>query len=75
MPAVKLLHQVSDCKTKPEYIMGHSLQVVSVLVSAAATFFAGLWCNPPGWGKIERCLDSFRLKSFSLVAISTRRLW
>jgi malonyl CoA-acyl carrier protein transacylase len=40
MPAVKLLHQVSDCNTKPEYIMGHSLQVVSVLVSAAATFFA-----------------------------------
>jgi hypothetical protein len=31
MPAVKLLHQVSDCHTKPEYIMGHSLQVVSVL--------------------------------------------
>jgi len=40
MPAVKLLHQVSDCHTKPDYIMGHSLQVVSVLVSAAATFFA-----------------------------------
>ena len=40
MPAVKLLHQVSDSNTKPEYIMGHSLQVVSVLVSAAATFFA-----------------------------------
>jgi hypothetical protein len=31
MPAVKLLHQVSDGNTKPEYIMGHSLQVVSVL--------------------------------------------
>src|SRR6266478_340298 len=40
MPAVKLLHQVSDCNTKPEYIMGHSFQVVSVLVSAAATFVA-----------------------------------
>ena len=40
MPAVKLLHQVSDGNTKPEFIMGHSLQVVSVLVSAAATFFA-----------------------------------
>ena len=40
MPAVKLLHQVSDGNTKPEYIMGHSLQVVSVLVSAAATFVA-----------------------------------
>ena len=40
MPAVKLLHQVSDCNTKPEYIMGHSFQVVSILVSAAATLFA-----------------------------------
>jgi len=40
MPAVKLLHQVSDCNTKPDYIMGHSIQAVSVLVSAAATFFA-----------------------------------
>ena len=36
----ELLHQVSDCNTKPEYIMGHSFQVVSILVSAAATFFA-----------------------------------
>ena len=40
MPAEKLLHQVSDCNTKPEYIMGHSIQAVSVLVSAATTFFA-----------------------------------
>ena len=27
MPGVKLLHQESDSNTKPEYIMGHSLQV------------------------------------------------
>ena len=40
MPAVKLLHQVSESNTKPEYIMGHSIQAVSVLVSAASTFFA-----------------------------------
>ena len=40
MPAVKLLHQVSDSNTKPEYIMGHSIQVVSLLVSAASSFFA-----------------------------------
>ena len=40
MPGVKLLHQVSESNTKPEYIMGHSIQVVSVLVSAASTFFA-----------------------------------
>ena len=40
MPAVKLLHQQSDANTKPEYIMGHSLQAVSVLVRAANSFFA-----------------------------------
>src|ERR1700735_5559314 len=40
MPAVKLLYQQSDANTKPEYIMGHSLQAVSVLVQAAASVFA-----------------------------------
>jgi hypothetical protein len=40
MPAVKRLHQVSEGNTKPEYIMGHSIQAVSLLVSAAASFFA-----------------------------------
>ena len=40
MPAVKLLHQQSDANTKPEYIMGHSLQAVSVLVAAAQSVFA-----------------------------------
>jgi len=40
MPAVKLLHQQSDTNTKPEYIMGHSLQAVSLLVHAASSFFA-----------------------------------
>src|SRR6201981_1275423 len=40
MPAVKLLHQQSNCSTKPEYIMGHSLQAVALLVNAASSFFA-----------------------------------
>jgi len=40
MPAVKRLHQGSDSNTKPEYIMGHSLQAVSVLVHAAESVFA-----------------------------------
>ena len=40
MPAVKLLHQQSEANTKPEYIMGHSLQSVSLLVHAAASVFA-----------------------------------
>ena len=40
MPAVKRLHQQSESNTKPEYIMGHSLQAVSILVHAAASLFA-----------------------------------
>jgi len=34
MPAVKCLHQESENNTKPEYIMGHSFQALSVLVVA-----------------------------------------
>jgi hypothetical protein len=40
MPAVKLLHQVSESHTKPEYIMGHSLQAVSMLVHASSSVLA-----------------------------------
>lgn len=40
MPAVKLLHQQSDSSTKPEYIMGHSVQAVCLLVDAALSVFA-----------------------------------
>ncbi len=40
MPAVKQLHQESDNNTKPEYIMGHSVQVISILVAAGTSFFA-----------------------------------
>lgn len=39
MPAVKLLHQPSG-SNKAEYIMGHSLQAVSLLVQAAHSVFA-----------------------------------
>ena len=40
MPAVKLLHQQSESNTKPEYIMGHSLQAVGLLVYAAHSVFS-----------------------------------
>jgi hypothetical protein len=40
MPGVKLLHQQSESNTKPEYIMGHSLQAVGLLVHAAGSFFS-----------------------------------
>src|SRR6201993_4985917 len=40
MPAVKLLHQQSESNTKPDYIMGHSLQAVVGLVHAAQSVFS-----------------------------------
>ena len=36
MPAVKCLHQESENNSKAEYIMGHSFQVLSLLVGSAA---------------------------------------
>lgn len=35
MPGVKLLHQQSASNSKPEYIMGHSMQAISMLVHGA----------------------------------------
>lgn len=40
MPAVKSLHQDSESNTKPEYIMGHSCQAITILAKAASGFFA-----------------------------------
>lgn len=40
MPGVKWLHQESESNSKAEYIMGHSIQAVSVLVKGLRTFFA-----------------------------------
>src|SRR5450755_2437743 len=40
MPGVKLLHQQSQRPNKAEYVMGHSLQAVSVLVEAANSVLA-----------------------------------
>ena len=40
MPGVKLLYQDSQSNSKAEYIMGHSIQVISLLVSGLSSFFA-----------------------------------
>jgi hypothetical protein len=40
IPAVKLLHQQSESNTKPDYIMGHSMQAVGLLVHAAKSVFS-----------------------------------
>jgi hypothetical protein len=40
MPGVKLLHQESETNNKAEYIMGHSYQVVALLVGAMESYFA-----------------------------------
>jgi hypothetical protein len=40
MPAVKSLHQESDCNAKAEFIMGHSCQAISLLVQGIGGYFA-----------------------------------
>ena len=40
MPGVKSLHQESESNSKPEFIMGHSCQVVALCASASSGFFA-----------------------------------
>ena len=44
MPAVRLLNHESEGNTKPEFIMGHSVQVISMLAAAGASFFAVPLC-------------------------------
>ena len=39
MPAVKLLHQESQSNSKAEYVMGHSIQQLSILASASSSCF------------------------------------
>jgi hypothetical protein len=40
MPAVKSLHQESQSNSKPEFIMGHSCQALSLLIKGNNAFFA-----------------------------------
>jgi len=40
MPAVKRLHQESESNTKPEYIMGHSCQAISILARGLESIVA-----------------------------------
>lgn len=40
MPAVKRLHQESESNTKPEYIMGHSCQAISILAQGLGSIVA-----------------------------------
>lgn len=40
MPGVKWLHQESESNSKAEYIMGHSIQAIAILVNGLCTTFA-----------------------------------
>src|SRR3990167_6950857 len=40
MPAVKWLHQESESNSKAEHIMGHSIQVISILAKGLSTCFS-----------------------------------
>ncbi len=39
MPAVKSLHQESSCNAKAPFIMGHSCQVIALLIQAGGVYF------------------------------------
>ncbi len=81
MPAVKLLHQQSASNSKPEYIMGHSFQAVSLLVQGPAGQVAAVplvsriheglvWSNR----STRTLLDKLASLLFSLSGILDRRL-
>jgi len=81
MPAVKLLHQQSASNSKPEYIMGHSFQAVSLLVQGPAGHVAAvplvsriheglIWSNRD----TRTLLDKLALLLFSLAGIIDRKL-
>ena len=40
MPGVKSLHQESESNTKPEFIMGHSCQCLSIVAGSVKSFFS-----------------------------------
>jgi len=81
MPTVKLLHQQSASNSKPDYIMGHSLQDVSLLVQGPAGHVAAVplvsriheglvWSNRD----TRTLLDKLALLLFSLAGILDRKL-
>ncbi len=76
MPAVKSLHQESDSNTKPEYIMGHSCQAVTILATAAKGFFAVPLISQIHEGLVfsNRCTHTLYdklIKSINLLEIDT----
>ena len=81
MPAVKLLHQQSASNSKPEYIMGHSFQAVSLLVQGPGGQVAAVpmvsriheglvWSNRD----TRTLLDKLAVLLFSLAGILDRKL-
>ncbi len=42
MPAVRSLHQSSESNSKPAYIMGHSLQAISLLVRGCSSYVTAI---------------------------------
>ena len=79
MPAVKSLHQQSESNTKPEYIMGHSFQAISLLVKGAGGHVAAVplvariheglvYCNCDA----RTLLDKLALLLFSVAGVWKR---
>lgn len=69
MPGVKCLHQESVSNTKPEFIMGHSCQSISLLAGALETVFAIPLISRIHEGVVfsNRCCKTLLDKMVSLV--------
>lgn len=69
MPGVKSLHQDSGSNSKAEYIMGHSIQVLCIIVKGMQTFFAVPLAGRIHEGCVFNCKDKKTLldKLFDLV--------
>jgi hypothetical protein len=81
MPAVKMLHQQSASNSKPEYIMGHSFQAISLLVKGAAGHVAAVplvtrihegmvYCNCDN----RTLLDKLATLLFSIAGVWNRQV-
>lgn len=70
MPAVKKLHQESENNDKPEYIFGHSCQVVSLVIRACKGFFALPLCCRIHEGVVFNDEETLRTQLDRLVTMA-----
>jgi len=71
MPAVKSLHQESASNTKPEYIMGHSFQAMSLLTTSRGYFYATPFISQIHEGVVESNRDQRTLLDKMILMLNS----